>query len=167
MRKKGFTLIETLIAMMILAGALIVLGNSWSGSLNSIRKSRLVSTMSLLLQRKMTEMELKYKDRPTSEIPEEDEGDFGEDYPEYTWKLESREITLPDMSSALTARDGGATEQEIMIVKKIQETIEKAVKEMRITVLYRRPGDSEEKPPYKHSLTTYMVEYLDGGGITP
>jgi prepilin-type N-terminal cleavage/methylation domain-containing protein len=161
-RAKGFTLIETLIAMVLLAGALIVLGNAWSGSLNAIRKSRSLTTLSLLLQRKMTEYEIKYKDKTTGEVPEEETGDFGSDFAPYTWKMQSRKIEMPDMSAALTARTGGATETEIMIVKQLQEMIEKSVKEMRVTVLWTTGEKVQE-----YSLTTYLVDHegANVGGI--
>lgn len=161
--RQGFTLIETLIAMVLLAGALIVLGNAWSGSLNAIRKSRSLTTLSLLLQRKMTEYEIKYKDKSGGEIPEGEEGDFGEDFGPYKWKMETRKLEMPDMSAALTARTGGATETEIMIVKQLQEMIEKSVKELKVTVLW-----STNEKVQEYSLTTYLIDHDQasiGGGI--
>ena len=158
--QKGFTLIETLIAMVVLAGALIVLGNAWSSSLNAIRKSRSLTTLSLLLQRKMTEYEIKFKDKGTSEVPEEETGDFGNDFAPYTWKMQSRKIEMPDLSNSLTARAGGATETEIMIVKQLQEVLEKSIKELKVTVFWTQGGKVQE-----YSLTTYLVDYDQAGSI--
>ncbi len=152
--RRGFTLVEVLIAMVLLAGALIVLGNAWSSSLTAIRKSRSLTTLSLLLQRKMTEYEIKFKDKSTGEVPEEETGDFGEDFGQFKWKMQSRKLEMPDMSAALTARDGGATETEIMIVKQLQEMIEKSVKELRVTVLW-----SQGEKVLEYSLTTYLVDH--------
>ncbi|MGE3974504.1 MAG: prepilin-type N-terminal cleavage/methylation domain-containing protein [Bdellovibrionales bacterium] len=156
--KKGFTLVETLIAMIILAGALIVLMNSWSGSFSSLGRSRQLTTMSFLLQKKMTEFELKYKDRPLSDIPDEEDGDFGDDYKSISWTMKSKKLEIPDMSSALTSRPGGATEVEIMIVKQLTEMIEDAVKEMKVSVIFKN-----EQKTLEHSLATYMVEYKKEG----
>jgi general secretion pathway protein I len=155
--RAGFTLIETLIAMIILAGALIVLGNSWSGSLSSLGRSRQITTLSFLLQKKMTEYEIKYKDR-MADVPEEEEGDFGTDYKAFTWNMKSKKLDIPDLSAALTAREGGATDIEIMVVKQLTEMIESSVKELRVTVTWKR--DTKE---VKHSLATYLVEYSKGG----
>ncbi len=152
--KKGFTLIETLIAMILLAGALIVLGSSWSGSLTAIRKSRSLTTLSLLLQKKITEYEIKYSEKKGSNIPEEEEGDFGDDFPNYRWKMQSKAIGVPDLSKALTARDGGATETEIMVVKQLKDMIESAVKELKVSVFWK-----VETKELEYSITTYLVNY--------
>jgi prepilin-type N-terminal cleavage/methylation domain-containing protein len=151
--QNGFTLIETLIAMIILAGALIVLGSSWSGSLGALGRSRQLTTLSFLLQKKMTEYEVKYKEKP-AEIPEEAEGDFGDDYKAFKWTMKSKKLEIPDLAAGLTSREGGATEIELMIVKQLTEMIEKAVRELQVTVIWKR-----DKQEVKHSLTTYLVEY--------
>jgi len=153
MNRRGFTLIETLIATVLLAGALIVLGNAWSGSLNAIRKARSLTTISLLLQRKITEYELKYKDK-TAEIPEEEAGDFGEDFEPYSWKMQSKKLVVPNLSAALTAREGGASETEIMIVKQLTDLIENSVKEIRVSVTWKT-----DLKDLEYSVTTYLVDH--------
>ncbi len=164
-RRRGFTLIETLIAMVLLAGALIVLGNAWSGSLGALRKSRSLTTLSLLLQRKITEYEIKYKDRP-ADVPETEEGDFGEDFASYRWVMASKQIVMPDLTSLLTARDGGAKDEEIMIVKQLTEIISNAVKELKLSIFWKVQDKELE-----YSVTTYIIDHdkagLPGGGGAP
>jgi prepilin-type N-terminal cleavage/methylation domain-containing protein len=153
MKRAGFTLIEVLMATVLLAGALMVLGNAMSGSSNAVRKSRSLTTISLLLQRKITEYEIKYKNKSLSELPEKEEGDFGEDFAPYSWTMESKKVTMPDLSSALTARQGGASETEIMIVKQLTDLIEHAVREVKVAVLWKTPVRNLE-----YSVTTYFVD---------
>lgn len=151
--QKAFTLIETLVAMIILAGALVVLGNSWSGSLGAIRKSRNVTAAALLLQRKVTELELKYQDK-FSEVPEDDGGDFGSDYPEYTWKLKTKKLEVPDLTAGLTAREGGASDMELTIVRQLTDLIEASVKEMKISITWKKGTKAQD-----YSITTYLIDW--------
>ncbi len=70
------------------------------------------------------------------------------------WKMESKKVEMPDMSAALTARDGGATDVEIMIVKQLTEMIENSVKELKVTILWKT-GEKD----LEYSVTTYLVNH--------
>src|SRR4051812_29654423 len=95
--KTGFTLLETLIAMMILSMAVIMLASSWGGNYARMRRTQLKTDMVALLQRKMVEIDMKYKDKPLSSIPEDgEEDDFGSEYPQYKWKMTAKDLEIPD-----------------------------------------------------------------------
>lgn len=151
----GFTLIETLIAMMILSGGIMVLANSWSGNFARIRNARINNTMAALLERKMTETEITYRDRPVNEVPEEESGDFGPKYPGYRWVLNSKDFEMPNLSGALVSREGGADEMLLTMVSTMTEYINQSVKEVSVTVFYRSRGGKE----IKNSVTTYFIDY--------
>jgi len=89
-KKNGFTLIEVLIAMTILAGALVVIFQSQSQSISMSTDSRFMTTAALLAQSKMVEVEAS---SPLANHSED--GDFGPDYPQYTWHLEVGDTQLP------------------------------------------------------------------------
>ncbi|MEQ1876087.1 MAG: prepilin-type N-terminal cleavage/methylation domain-containing protein [Bdellovibrionia bacterium] len=160
--RSGFSLIETVIAMIILAGAIITLTNSWSGSLLAIRKARQANTAALLLQQKMTEMEIKYEGKPFGEVKEEEAGDFGENYPEYTWQMKSKKLQVPDMSAGMSSRQEGVSEIETLIVKKLGEFIEKSVLELKVTI-----SRQVKEKKLEYSATTYLVDYTQNlaGGL--
>jgi len=149
----GFTLIEVLIAMFILSGALIVLANSWSGSLLAVRKSRHINNVALLLKRKITEYEIKYNNNP-GEAPEEEGGDFGSDYKNYRWKMKTKKIEMPDMAAGLASRKQGVTEIELILLQQLKDFIERSVKEMKISV-FLKMGEKE----IEYSVTSYLVDY--------
>lgn len=151
---KGFTLLETMIAMMIMAAAILLLANSWSGAFMRVKKTQLSFEISSLLERKMVEIETKYRGKPLDEISEEEEGDFGEDYPQYAWKLSSKKLEFPDLSASLIAREGGADQMLTNIIHQLSEQISKSVKEVTVTVIYKQP-----KKNLEYSLTTYFVDY--------
>lgn len=162
-KSNGFSLVEVLIALFILTGGIIVLGSSWSGNTARMRKSALYNDAAALLERKMAEVEAKYREKPLSEIPDEEGDSFGSDYPQFRWTLKSRELKLPDLTPLLVGQDEGATDELIGMVKQLSETISKAIKEVRITV-YMKRGTKE----VQFSATQYFVDYnanvVPGGG---
>ena len=79
----GFTLLEVMIAMAILAIALVAAFQSQSQSISMSGQARFLTTASLLAQGKMAELEALKPESVAS-----DSGDFGEDYPDYAWQVE-------------------------------------------------------------------------------
>ncbi|UXR63862.1 type II secretion system GspH family protein [Bdellovibrio bacteriovorus] len=154
MKKNGFTLIETVIAMVILSSGIMLLANSWSGSFMRVRKTQLSTEVTALLERKMTEIELEYAGKPLDSIPEETEDDFGSEYSQYSWKMTSKEFEVPDISATLTAQAGGADEMALTVMKTLTEHLGKSIKEVKVTVIYKGA-----KKPMEFSATQYFVDY--------
>jgi general secretion pathway protein I len=152
--KAGFTLLEVLVAIVILAGGAMILAVSWSGNANRLQRARLNNTLSLLLQREMVELEAKYKDK-LGDVPESDGGEF-EDYPGYQWDLAAKPFEMPDMSSALISREGGADDMLITMVRTIADYIKQAVKEVTVTISFK-PKNAPK--PITATATTYYVDY--------
>lgn len=155
MNRRGFTLIEILIAMMILAGGIILLVNSWGGSFTRIKKTQINTEVAALLERKMVEIDLQYRGKPLESIKESEEDDFGEEYPQYRWRMESKEFELPDLSTGLTARDGGANQMLIVLMQTMSEHLKKTIKEVKVTVIYKPESGRE----LSSSITTFFIDY--------
>ena len=153
-KPRGFTLLEVLVATMILSGGIMVIALSWSGNTNRLSKARLNNTLSFLLQRKMVEIEAKYKDH-IGDLPE-DGGEAFEEFPGYSWRMVSKPFEMPDMSSALVAREGGADEMLITMVRTIADYMKEAVKELTVTIAFKPPGAKKEQTA---KATTYYVDY--------
>lgn len=151
--KRGFSLVEVLIATAILAGAMLVIGMTWSGNTLRVRKSNLYNNVSFLLESKMAETEAKYKDKPITEIPDSDGGEF-EGYPNYRWTMEAKEFVMPDLSAAIIAQNDGARDEILSMIKQMTEFISKAIKEVRITVFVK-----SGKKEVSFAITTYFVNY--------
>ena len=151
---RGFTLLEVLISLFILAGSIIVLGTTWSGNFMRIRKATMYNNVGTLLEQKMVEFEAKYKEKPITEIVEEDGGDFGSDFPQYRWEMKSRELKLPDLTPLLVGQEDGADETLISMMKQMTEYLSKVIKEVQVTI-YVKSGDRE----VKFSATQYFVDY--------
>lgn len=78
----GFTLLEVMIAMAILAIALVAVYQSQTQSLSMASDSRFLTTASLLAQGRMAEIDAA---NPLS--LESGKGDFGEVHPDYRWEV--------------------------------------------------------------------------------
>lgn len=155
--KKGFTLLETLIAMMILSMAVVMLASSWGGNYARMRRTQLKNEVVALLERKMVEIDLKYKDKPLTSIPEDgEEGEFGDEYPQYTWKMSTKELDIPDFTGILTGREGGSDLMLIQIMQQMRDHLSKSVKEVKVTVIYTPEGGGD---PLEYSVSTYYVDY--------
>ncbi len=153
-KQKGFTLIEVVLAMMVMAAGLFILMNSWAGTYNRLRKTQIQVQMVALLERKVSEIEREYKGKSLDSIPEEKEDDFGSEVPGYSWKMKSRLLEVPNLSSSLVSRDGGADQTMLMIMKMFTDHLSKSIKEVNISVTY-----VDKKKPIVSEVTIYMIDY--------
>ena len=152
---RGMTLIEVVMAMLILAGGLILISNSWSGAFGRLRKTQQNIEVAALMQRKLVEIEMEYQGKSLDLIPEEKSDDFGSEYPQYTWKMKSKLFEMPDLSPLLVGRDGGADQSMLSIMKQFTEQLSKSIKEVQVTVSYT----GKKNKVVDYSITTYFVDY--------
>ena len=89
-KANGFTLIEVLFAMALLAIGLVAVFQSQSQSISMSTDSRFMPTAALLAQSKMVEVEA-----GSTLANHTEDGDFGSDYSQYTWHLEVGDTQLP------------------------------------------------------------------------
>ena len=85
----GFTLLEVMVAIALIAIALTAVLGSQSQSVSLAGEARVSTTAALLAQSKMAQIELQNPEDLTA-----DSGDFGEDFPGYTWKLRVSNVML-------------------------------------------------------------------------
>ncbi len=94
MTNKGFTLLEVMIAVALIAIALTTLLGSQSQSVSFANSAKFETMAALLAQSKMSEVTMQKAGALTS-----DSGDFGEDYPGYTWEVNVSEIAIPGIDT--------------------------------------------------------------------
>ncbi|MFC1867511.1 prepilin-type N-terminal cleavage/methylation domain-containing protein [Thermodesulfobacteriota bacterium] len=85
----GFTLLEVMVALSIIAVALTALLASQSQSLSLASEAKFSTTAALLAQSKIAEIEAKKPEDLRS-----DSGDFGDDFPNYQWDLKVNEVSF-------------------------------------------------------------------------
>ena len=89
-RGSGFTLLEVMVSLSIIAIALTALLATQSQGLSLAGETKFSTVASLLAQSKMAEFEgMKAEDRMS------DSGEFGEDFPDYFWEMEVSEVSFP------------------------------------------------------------------------
>jgi general secretion pathway protein I len=88
-RVRGFTLLEVMVAMAIIAIAMTAVLNSQSQSVSLASEAKFSTTAALLAQNKMAETEWGNRLDLTS-----DSGDFGDDFPGYTWQVMVEDVTM-------------------------------------------------------------------------
>ena len=92
MCEKGFTLLEVMIAMAILAITLVVVFQSQSQSISMAGGARFETTAALLAQSRMAEIEAANPENVAS-----DNGDFGDDFPDYSWQVDVTETEIEQL----------------------------------------------------------------------
>lgn len=85
----GFTLLEVMVALAIMAITLMAVYDSQSASISRASEAKFTTKASLLAQKKMAEIEIIKGEDLFS-----DSGDFGDDYPGYFWKLNVENVSV-------------------------------------------------------------------------
>jgi general secretion pathway protein I len=88
-RDFGFTFLEVMVAVALLAITLTAALGSQSQSVSLASEAKFYTTVTLLAQGKMAEIEAKDLDTLSSEL-----GDFGEDFPGYTWAVTVENVSV-------------------------------------------------------------------------
>ncbi len=174
---RGFTLLEVMIALMILAGALLTVSEITGGALRNHVRARQLDVATLLARGKMAELEDRYEAKGFRDFDESDEGTFEDDgHPEVHWKVDVKTPTVglgPDqVLQALTGSDKGIQEllpgadqsplvaqYQALLLASMQglltnlgEQLKKGVREVTLTVWWPE-GASEAS----FSVVTHMV----------
>jgi prepilin-type N-terminal cleavage/methylation domain-containing protein len=152
--KNGFTLLEVLVSILILAVTSIILYQSWNGSLQAVRKGRNYNTIFLLLQRKVTEFEVQSKNKKIDELKDSDDGDFGTSYPDFTWSIKLQPFVVPPINPPKKKNDVGTSQITETVFKVISGYFEKAVREVLVTVNYKLGGKT-----LHYTVSTIYVDY--------
>ena len=119
--------------------------------------------VAFLLEEIIAELEIKYANK-MSQLPDNEEGVF-ENHPRFTWKMESKDFELPDLTSILISGDQG-DEMLITLITKLTDHLNESIKEMKVSVVY-----TVGKKSVEYSATTFIVDYdrsiplgVPGGG---
>jgi general secretion pathway protein I len=94
MHNRGFTLLEVMIAVALLAVALVTLLGSQSQSVSYANSAKFETMAALLAQSKMSEIIIQDADSLSSES-----GAFGDDYPGYAWEATVSDISIEGLDT--------------------------------------------------------------------
>ena len=94
LHNRGFTLLEVMIAVALIAIALVTLLGSQSQSVSFANTAKFETMAALLAQSKMSEITIQHADSLSS-----DRGDFGDDYPGYAWEATVSDVSIEGMDT--------------------------------------------------------------------
>ena len=153
---KGFSLIEVLTAVLILAGLIGLIVQITYGTRNRIKKTVQLEKISLLLDSKMLELRGNFQGSNVVKLPEEGEGEF-EENPNYSWAYKTQPIQLPDSDLILSLTelpDNSLSNQMVDIFKSV---LSDTVIEIELTVFYEVPRTRGKS--IQLSLSSYFINY--------
>ena len=157
-RDSGFTLLEVMIAIGILAigiGAILVAENN---SLDVTIRAKRMTTVATLARNIMVQTEREVQGKTFDETKTDDFGNFDAPFTEYSWERKIKEITFPNVM----APQGG--EQKPGEIKSTDENVERVVKiatkllskssrEITVTIKWKEKGQDQ-----KFSVSQYWVD---------
>jgi general secretion pathway protein I len=109
----GFTLLEVMIAVAILALTLTVLLSIVTRNVRATARSRMTTVATFLARGKMVTMEDKIIEKGFQDVEEDDDGDFNEEgFPEFSWESRIEKIELPTDTSQKVQQATGETAQK-------------------------------------------------------
>ena len=163
-KKKGFTLIEILVALIILAGATVIVSKIWVSNRQRMTKIDTYHKVVQLMESKMSELEFEWRKIKFNSIPKEAKGDFKkEKY--FSWTVKTRPLKLPDPKHLLNLFGQNQSQGVALQVAQVTtDFLSQAVLETKLTIHYQKG-----KLKNAYSLTTYMVDHtksisMPGGG---
>ena len=102
-KQRGFTLVEVMIALAILAMGLAVLLRSTAADINATQSARMTSIATNLARGQMYEIEERLQKEGFQDMDDHKEGDFSsEGWPSITWAYDIQQVVLPELGSVQT-----------------------------------------------------------------
>ncbi|PIR20016.1 MAG: hypothetical protein COV45_08560 [Deltaproteobacteria bacterium CG11_big_fil_rev_8_21_14_0_20_47_16] len=150
LKNKGFTLLEVLVALGILAVSITAILQMFGTSMSTSARAERVTVATMLARQKMAEQVIKIdKDLLEGKFPdttEESDGDFDEPYQDYKWKIKMRKVEIP-----MPPQD--KLDAQAAIMQMISKQIGEAVREVKLSVIWE-----ELNEPHDVTVTTHVVK---------
>lgn len=165
----GFSLLEVMVSLAILAIALVVLTRTVTGDVRATQHSRMVTAATFLARTKISSLEQNILEVGFSEMEGEDDGDFTEEgFPNFKWYAAVERVKLP--ASAVQQAEQTAQKQtqstnpmEILsgfmgsfmttLMEPIRVGLEESVRRVTVKVKWNEPGRPEQSFAVVNFLT--------------
>ena len=104
----GFTLLEVMVSLAIMAGVILTLLGSVNYHIGIIANERDSTTLTLLARNRMAELE---------QAPAKGEGTFAPSHPELSWKADLVPAELPGLQKMIVKVRRGSDGREVALVR--------------------------------------------------
>jgi len=146
----GFSLLEVIFAISILAIALGSILGIQTGSLRASAHAKHLQIITLLARSKMNETQFELK-RSFEEVPFKKAGNFGPLYPQYRWEREIKTLNFHPLaqvvSQYLKTQEGGS--QDLQVINEVFKYFSETIREVKITIYWKK---------YAYNVATYWVK---------
>jgi len=153
-KQAGFTLLEVMVAVAILAVSLMALLSFQSKAVMTSGRAESLSVATMLAQHQMGQLLINLEsDSKKTKLPDDkaESGDFSElGFPTYRWEMTLRRVDIPPPPIPEEASGQLVSKIADSIAKQISE----ATREVRLTIYWKELGDHEASM----NVTTHLVE---------
>ncbi len=183
--RRGFTLLEVLIALAVLSLSLMILVGAQSNSVRMTVQADRLLVGTMLAKQKLAELEMFLESEPGFSEQDEivEEGDFEElfpgQYPEYRWRTAIRKLDLRGASTGgltdlIGFAGGDETQQNIpgmpdeetlaslINLDEMSEQLARFIREITVVVYWDFSGDFDEVV-----LTTHVIKPTGPAFVSP
>ncbi len=139
--KKGFSLLEVLIAVAILAFSFLTIINFQGQSLFRVGRAEKITVATFLIQQKMSDVILQIEKEVAQQhvFPEDksDEGEFEKPFRDFKWEWNIRKVEIPTPEG-----EGGGPMMAMM--KLVTGQLKDLVREIKVTVKWEELGKEKK-----------------------
>jgi prepilin-type N-terminal cleavage/methylation domain-containing protein len=148
----GFTLLEVMIALFIIAIGITAILVAQSNSLDVTTRAKRMTTVAMLAKNALIQAEREIEGKTFDETKKEASGTFDAPYGEYRWERKIKEITFPNVLESQEKKEGVDPMVE-KVVKLATNFLSKASREITIKILW-----TEKKEKQEYSVSQYWVD---------
>lgn len=166
--KRGFTLLEVLLAMVIFAASVLAITQTVTGGLRNARESERVFEATQAAQSKMAELQMKYQAKIDKDGVEgslgEEEGSFPKPFERYKWKAALAESNIKFTRATvekflgqvgLEEREAADKAEELrLVLANLNKVFKENFVELKLTVSWQEYGKKYSVPVVTHLLPT-------------
>jgi prepilin-type N-terminal cleavage/methylation domain-containing protein len=169
-REQGFTLLEVMAAVAILALTLVVLLSVVSNNMRATAHARMLTTATFLARGKIVALEDGLIEKGFQDLDETDDGAFADEgFREFTWTTATEKIQLPTDMAQTAQQAAGAQSQKKdpmqaltgmvgglmgMFIEPVRIGLEESVRRVTVRVFWNERG----RPEQSIEVVTYVTD---------
>jgi len=155
MSTKGFTLLEVLVSVAIMAISFAAILMVQSGSIQATIKAKEMTVVAMLAKNAMVQTEMALEGKKFEEVKDEVSDNFEKPFESYRWTRVIKEVEFPPLGGLFggTSEEENQTQQTEMFGKLFTEYLTKAIREVTIKVSWEKGNGMKT-----YSLSTYWVD---------
>lgn len=139
-KDSGFTLLEVLIAMLIMVIAFGSIFSIQSSALQISSRAKQNNTVAMLLKNALVKAELDVQGKKFEEVNKEESGNFDTPFESYSWSRKIKELEFPNLiGKAASEGSEGSTDQSSEVIGRlVTKFLSQSVRQIEVTVKWKK-----------------------------